>query len=173
MFDPASYHVTETLSDGRKVEIRALRPDDRDGLHAAVMRCTRQTIYHRFFTVIHKFSERDAHFFLEVDFVKHVALAAVASESGRSTIIGSCRYVVVAPGRAEVAFLVIDDYQRKGLGGALLRRLAAIGREAGLSEFVAEVLAENAPMLKVFERSGLPMSEKLEGPVVHVTLRLA
>ena len=96
MFDPASYHVTETLSDGRKVEIRALRPDDRDGLHAAVMRCTTQTLYHRFFTVKREFSEREAHFFLEVDFVKHVALAAVASENGRSTIIGSCRYVVVA-----------------------------------------------------------------------------
>ena len=68
---------------------------------------------------------------------------------------------------------MIDDYQRKGLGGALLWRLAAIGREGGLSEFVAEVLAENAPMLKVFERSGLPMRAKHEGPVVHVTLRLA
>jgi len=100
-------------------------------------------------------------------------LAAVADENGRSTIIGSCRYVVVAPGRAEVGFLVIDDYQKKGLGAALLRRLAAIGREVGLSEFVAEVLDENAPMLKVFQRSGLPMTKKREGPVVHVTLRLS
>ena len=173
MFDPASYHVTETLRDGRKVEIRALRPEDRDGLQAAVMRCSTQTLYHRFFTARREFSEREAHFFLDVDFVKHVALAAVANENGRATIIASCRSIVVAPGRAEVAFLVIDDYQGKGLGGALLERLAAIGREAGLSEFVAEVLSENAPMLKVFERSGLPMSEKREGPVVEVTLRLA
>jgi len=173
VFDAANYHVTETLTDGRKVEIRALRPDDRDGLHEAVMRCTRQTIYHRFFSMFRAFTERDAQFFLEVDFVKHVALAAVAGENGRSTIIGSCRYVVVSPGRAEVGFLVIDDFQGKGLGPALLRHLAAIGREAGLNEFVAEVLAENAPMLKVFERSGLPMGAKREGTVVHVTLRLA
>jgi len=172
MFDPASYHVTDTLADGRKVEIRALRPDDRDDLYAAVKRCTQQTIYHRFFTVVREFTERDAHFFLGADFVKHVALAAVASENGRSTIIGSCRYVVIAPGRAEVAFLVIDDYQGKGLGGALLRCLVAIGREMGLSEFVAEVLAENAPMLTVLEHSGLPMSKKREGSVVLVTLRL-
>ncbi|HUO94785.1 MAG TPA: GNAT family N-acetyltransferase [Steroidobacteraceae bacterium] len=172
MFDPATYQVAETLSDGRKVEIRALRRDDRDALLAAAMRCTTKTLYHRFFTVVRSFSERDEHFFLEVDFVKHVALAAVASEGGRPSIVGSCRYVVVAPGRGELGFLVIDDYQRKGLGAALLRCLATIGRQAGLREFVAQVLAENIPMLKVFERCGLPMTERREGPVVDVTLRL-
>ena len=171
VFDPAAYHATETLNDGRKVEIRALRPDDRDGLYAAVMRCSKETLYHRFFAVKRQFSEQEAHFFLDVDFVKHVALAAVASETGPPTIIGSCRYVVVEPGRAEVAFLVIDDYQGKGLGTALMRRLAAIGREAGLNELVAEVLAENVPMLKVFERSSLAMTAKHERSVVHVTLR--
>ena len=52
-----------------------------------------------------------------------------------------------------------------------MRHLAAIGREAGLSELVAEVLSDNLSMLKVFERSGLPMSTRREGPVIHVTLR--
>ena len=79
--------------------------------------------------------------------------------------------MVVAPERAEVAFLVIDDYQGKGLGTALMRHIAAIARDAGLTELCAEVLADNVPMLKVFERSGLAMSERYEGPVVHVTLR--
>ena len=75
------------------------------------------------------------------------------------------------PGWAEVAFTVIDEYQKKGLGTALMRRLAAIGREAGLTELVAEVLSDNAPMLKVFERSGLAMTTRREGTVVHVSLR--
>ena len=171
MFDPATYHATETLNDGRKVEIRALRADDRDGLYAAVMRCSTQTLYHRFFAVKREFSEKEEHFFLDVDFVKHVALVGEASENGRPTIVCSCRYVVVAPRRAEAAFLVIDDYQGKGLGTALMRRLAAVGREAGLNELVAEVLAENVAMLRVFERSGLAMTAKHEGSAVHVTLR--
>ena len=51
-----------------------------------------------------------------------------------------------------------DDYQGHGLGAALMRHLAAIARGAGLKEFIAEVLAENAPMLRVFERSGLPLN---------------
>ncbi len=65
----------------------------------------------------------------------------------------------------------IDEYQAKGIGPALIRHLAAIGREAGLRELVAEVLSDNLPMLTVFERSGLAMNTRREGAVVHVTLR--
>ena len=68
---------------------------------------------------------------------------------------------------------MIDDYQRKGLGTALMRHLAAIAREAGLSELVADVLADNTPMLKVFKRSGLAMTESFHGSVIHVILSFA
>ncbi len=173
MFDPATYHATETLNDGRKVEIRAQQPGDREGVRAAVRRASTETLYHRFFAVKRKFSEQEAHFFLDIDFVHHVVLVAVTNEDGQPTIIGGCRYVVIEPGRAEVAFSVIDDYQRKGLGTALMRHLAAIAREAGLSELVADVLADNTPMLKVFKRSGLTMTESLHGSVIHVALSCA
>jgi RimJ/RimL family protein N-acetyltransferase len=171
MFDPATYHATETLSDGRKVEIRAQRPEDREGLRGALKRESTESLYHRFFAVKRSFSENEAHYFLDIDFVNHVALVAIANENGRPGIVGGCRYVVVGPGRAEVSFSVIDEYQGKGLGTALMRLIAAIGREAGLEELVAEVLADNTPMLKVFERSGLAMTTKHEGTVVHLSLR--
>src|SRR5271166_6664536 len=171
MFDPASYHVTETLSDGRKVEIRAQRPDDRAGFRAALARASTDSLYHRFFTVKHEFSEKEAHYFLDIDFVRHVALVAIVDENGQPTLVGGGRYIVVAPGKAEVSFAVIDEYQAKGIGSALMRHLAAIGREMGLKELVAEVLADNAPMLKVFARSGLAMNTMHEGSSVHVTLR--
>lgn len=171
MFDPVSYHMTETLSDGRKVGIRAQRPEDREALRAAVRRASSETLYHRFFAAKREFSEQETHFFLDIDFVSHVALVAEAIEDGRPVIVGGCRYVVIEPGKAEVAFSVIDAYQKKGLGTALMRYITAIGREAGLRELVAEVLSDNAPMLKVFERSGLAMTTRREGTVVHVTLR--
>jgi GNAT superfamily N-acetyltransferase len=79
---------------------------------------------------------------------------------------------VVEPGKAEVAFVVIDQYQGQGIGAALMRHLAAIAGAAGLQELIAEVLEENLPMLKVFEKSGLPMTATREHEVVHVTLRL-
>ena len=173
MFDPVTYHVTETLSDGCKVHIRAQRPGDREALLAAVERASSETLYHRFFAAKRAFSEQEEHFFLDIDFVNHVALLAEATEDGRPAIVGGCRYVVVEPGRAEVAFSVIDAYQKKGLGTALMRLIAAIGREAGIKELVADVLSDNVPMLKVFERSGFAMTSKHEGTVVHVSLGIA
>jgi len=80
---------------------------------------------------------------LNVDFVDHVALVAVVYESGRPVIAGGARYVVMQPGKAELAFAVIDQYQGQGLGAALMHHLAAMAREAGLKELIAEVLPEH------------------------------
>ena len=155
MIDAANYLATETLRDGRTITIRAQRPEDLDGWRAALARTSAETLHFRFFAVKREVSEKESHYFLDIDFVKHVALVVVADEDGRPTLIGGARYYVVEPGRAEIAFGLIDEYQGKGIGSALIRHLATIGREAGLHELVAEVLSNNLPMLRVFERSGL------------------
>jgi len=172
MLEAAKYSANEQLRDGRRLEIRALKPDDQAGLLAAVERASTQSLYRRFFGVRRDFSEKEIAFFLKVDFVKHVALVAVATEGGRPVIIAGGRYIVERPGVAEVAFAVIDEYQGQGIGAALLRHLATIGRGADLAEFTAEVLPENIPMLKVFEKSGLKAGTKREAGAVHVTLQL-
>ena len=66
---------------------------------------------------------------------------------------------------------MVDRYQGQGIGTVLMRHLSAIARESGLKELVAEVLTDNVPMLKVFERSGLPMSTRRQAQVVEVILR--
>jgi len=172
MVKVANYSAFETLRDGRRVEIRALRPEDRADLIAAVGRSSAQSLYRRFFAVKRDFAEPEIAFFLNVDFVDHVALVAVVDETGRPMIAGGARYIVVQPGKAELAFAVIDQYQGQGLGAALMHHLAAMAREAGLKELIAEVLPDNRPMLKVFEKSGFPLSMKREPQVVHVALRL-
>ena len=85
-------------------------------------------------------------------------LSPLSKTGGRPTIVAVVRYVFVADDRAEVAFMVIDAYQGKGLGTLLLRHLTTIARSAGLRRFVAEVLSENRPMLEVFGKCGLRMS---------------
>ena len=172
MLEAADYSAFETLRDGRRVEIRALRPDDRADLIAAVGRSSAQSLYRRFFAVKRSFTKSEIDYFLNVDFVNHVALVAIVDEHGAPVIAGGARYVVVEPGKAEVAFAVVDQYQGLGLGAALMHHLAAIAREAGLKELIAEVLPDNSPMLKVFEKSGFPLSMKREPQVVHITLRL-
>ena len=172
MSDPANYSAFATLRAGRRVEIRALKPDDRDGLLAVVARSSPQSLYRRFFAVKRHFTEPEVEFFLHVDFINHVALVAVADEGGQPAIVGGTRYVVVEPGKAEVAFTVVDQYQGQGLGRALMHHLAAIARSAGIKELIAEVLPDNIPMLKVFEKSGFPVSVKRERGVAHVSIQL-
>jgi RimJ/RimL family protein N-acetyltransferase len=172
MLEAAKYSVVESLRNGHQVEIRALRPADRTDLVAAIGRASSQSFYRRFFAVRHEFTEEEIAFYLNIDFITHVALVAVVEEGRRSVIVGGGRYIVAQPGKAEVAFAVVDQHQGQGIGAALLHHLAAIARSAGLQELIAEVLPNNIPMLKVFEKGGFGLSTKRESEVVHVTLRL-
>jgi GNAT superfamily N-acetyltransferase len=173
MSEAAKYSATEMLPNGRRIEIRALRPDDRDGLIEAVDHASSQSLYRRFFGAKKYFTEKEIRFFVNVDFIDHVALVAVVEEDGHPAIVGGGRYVVTAPGTAEVAFMVVDRYQGQGIGAVLMRHLALIAREAGLREITAEVLSSNKAMLKVFGKSGLQCSTKQEAGSTHVTLQLS
>jgi RimJ/RimL family protein N-acetyltransferase len=168
----AEFHAVEILPGGLQIGIRALRPEDREHMMSAVQRISGQSLYRRFFGPKRHFTERELSFFLNVDFSKHVALVAVVRENEQEAIIGGGRYVVSKSGQAEIAFAVVDEYQGRGIGNALLRHLVTIARQAGLRELVAEVLSENQPMLKVFEKSGLPIRRTHEGRIVHVALAL-
>lgn len=169
----ANYVATEYLRNEASLQIRALLPSDRAEMLAAVGRASRETLYRRFFAPKQTFSEREIEFFLNVDFKSHVALVGVISEGGRQVIAGGARYIVLEPGRAEVAFAVDDPHQKLGIATHLIAHLIRIARADELKEFVAEVLSENVPMLKVFERCGLAMSTCRESGVVHVTLALS
>jgi GNAT superfamily N-acetyltransferase len=169
---PATYSAREKLRDGRPIEIRALRPDDEADMLAAIDRTAADSLRRRFFVTKRGFSEKEKAFFLNVDFVNHVALVATIDEGGRRTIIGGGRYVVTGPGKAEVAFVVIDAYQGQGIGAMLTRHLASLARAAGLNELAADVLPENAAMRKVLGKFGFEAGRSHDPQVIHMTLPL-
>jgi RimJ/RimL family protein N-acetyltransferase len=173
MVDAANYIATERLRNGSSLQIRSLRPSDREEMLAAVQRLSKEALYRRFFAPKRSFSDREIEFYLNVDFKSHVALVAVLPEGGRQIIVGGSRYIVTRPGTAEVAFAVDDPHQRLGIATRLIVHLIVVARAAALDEFIAEVLPENVPMLKVFERCGLPMTTRRERGVVHVTIALS
>ena len=168
----ANYSVREHLRDGRPVEIRALRPNDEADMLAAIDRTGAESLQRRFFVTKRGFSEKEKAFFMNTDFVSHVALVAVIDEDGRSAIVGGGRYVVTMPGEAEVAFVVIDAFQRQGIGVLLARHLTDLARTAGLKELVADVLPENAAMRRVLGKFGFRTARSLDPQVVHLTLSL-
>ena len=172
MSDSADYSAPDQLRDGRPVKIRALRPDDRADMLVAIGRTSTQSLQRRFFAPKKGFSEREMTFFLDIDFDSHVALVAQVDEDGRPAIVGGGRYILVQPGQAEIAFIVVDAYQGQGIGTILMRHLAVLARDAGLKELVAEVLPENTAMLKLFKKFGFRTDSKKSPQVVHLTLQL-
>lgn len=173
MSDAATYSRLEQLRDGTPVEIRALRPQDEVGMLAALDQTSAQSRRRRFFITKQHFSDRERDFFMEIDFVHHVALVACADDAGRSGIVGGGRYIAAEPGRAEMAFMVIDAWQGRGIGSTIARHLITLAREAGLSELTAEVLPENTAMRQVFNRLGFTTVARRDPDTIHLILNLA
>src|SRR5262245_13198361 len=173
MSEATNYSVVERLRNGRAIEVRALRPSDRADLVAAANSIGARSLYCRFLGLKRHFSEKEIDFFVNIDFADHVAIVVVIREGGRRAIVGGGRYVVVRPGTAEVAFTVVDKYQGQGIGAVLMRHVVTLAGKAGLEELIAEVLPDNVPMLKVFERSGLCLRRWQEDGVVHVSMRIS
>jgi len=166
------YHAIEPLRDGGQIEVRALSADDEADMLAAIGRTSPESLRRRFFVTKRGFSQQEIDFFMKIDFRNHVALVALADKDGSPTIVGGGRYVVVEPGKAEVAFIVVDGYQGQGIGAHLMRHLANIARDAGLTELIAEVLPENTAMRKVFGKFGFRPGPGRDPQVIHLVMPL-
>ncbi len=175
MIDARTFEETETLKDGRAVKIRAVRPTDKGRVAEAFAALDPESVYTRFFQAKGALSDQELKAATEVDFEKVVALVVTVESGGKETIIGGGRYMLFDPPNtrnAEIAFLVEEDYHGLGIAGRILKHLARIAREKGVTQFQAEVLPQNKAMLTVFQRSGLAMKQTQTGGVIHVTLAL-
>jgi len=176
MMDARNYSAQETLKNGLQVTIRAIRPEDRDALLAAIKELEERTVYLRFFGPKNEFSQRELTEATDVDFVRTVALVTCLQDSAGEKIIGAGRYIAFGsadpPDRAEVAFTVEEDYHGLGIAGKMLRHLAVIAKQKGVAQFHAEVLPQNKGMLAVFTRSGFPVKQEFEEGLAHVILSL-
>jgi len=176
MLNARDFKATETLKNGVTVRIRAIRPADKAAIVEAFGRLDPESVYTRFFQTKASLSNEEVKAATEVDFENVVALVATIESGGREVIIGGGRYLVIdrscAQPSAEIAFLIEEDFHGQGIAGRILKHLAHIGREKGVGQFEAEVLAQNKAMLAVFSRSGLPMKQSPAGGTIHVTLSL-
>jgi acyl-CoA synthetase (NDP forming)/RimJ/RimL family protein N-acetyltransferase len=162
---PRSWEADVVLSDGGTVHLRPVVPDDADNLVALHGRLSERSRYFRYFGAYPRIPARDLVRFSTVDHRDRVAFVALLGDD----IVAVGRYERIDGGpTAEVAFVVDDAHQGRGLGSILLEHLAAAASEIGLRRFVAEVLAENSPMVRVFRDAGYQVSREIEEGVLHL-----
>ncbi len=156
-------HVTR-LPGGDELIVRPAHVTDEGPLQAFFYGLSEDTVYRRFFGAKHTFAHAEMQKLVDLDDEQNLALVAATREGDAEAIVGVAVYAAdPADGLAEAAFVVRDDWQGKGVGTQLMRRLAEAGRARGLRGFKAEVLAGNQRMLDVFHGSGFAVSTRLEG----------
>jgi acyl-CoA synthetase (NDP forming)/GNAT superfamily N-acetyltransferase len=162
---PRHWEADVVASDGGVVHLRPIRPDDAEALREFHDRLSERTRYLRFFGPHPRLSDQDVDRFTVIDQRDHVAFVGLLGDD----IVAVGRYIRTGEARsAEVAFVVRDDHQGRGLGSILLEHLAAAARENGIERFEAEVLAENDKMIGVFRDAGYQISRRVDDSVLHL-----
>ena len=167
---PRRWEADAVLTDGGTVHLRPILPEDADRLQAFHSRLSKETVYNRFFAYRPVLSDADLARFTQVDHRDRVALVATLNDA----IVGVVRYDRF-PGSqdAEVAFVVEDGHQGRGLGPLLLEHLAGAARERGITGFTADVLPTNRAMLGVFRTAGYTTARKLTEGYVELTFSIS
>jgi RimJ/RimL family protein N-acetyltransferase len=165
---------TLDLVDGTRVLVRPIEPKDEPLLHEAVAAMSERSVYFRFFSPLKRLPDALAHRLAVVDHKDRFALVATTEKpTGKERILGVARYDRVPnTDVAEVAVAVVDEFQRRGLGGALLAILARAARQHGMKSFTLIVLPENQQMLGLLRRMGWIHHAKLSGGVYDISFDL-
>ncbi|MEU6422254.1 bifunctional acetate--CoA ligase family protein/GNAT family N-acetyltransferase [Streptomyces spiralis] len=170
---PAHWEADVVLRDGGTARIRPITAQDADRLVSFYEQVSDESKYYRFFAPYPRLSAKDVHRFTHHDFVDRVGLAATIGGEFIATVrydrVGAGGMPASAPAdEAEVAFLVQDAHQGRGVASALLEHIAAVARERGIRRFTAEVLPANTKMIKVFTDAGYTQKRSFEDGVVHL-----
>ncbi|MEV7033599.1 GNAT family N-acetyltransferase [Streptomyces sp. NPDC093272] len=174
---PSHWEADIVLRDGGTARVRPITVDDADRLVSFYEQVSDESKYYRFFAPYPRLSAKDVHRFTHHDFVDRVGLAATIG----GEFVATVRYDRIGPGglpasapadEAEVAFLVQDAHQGRGVASALLEHIAAVARERGIRRFAAEVLPANNKMIKVFTDAGYTQQRSFEDGVVRLEFDL-
>ncbi|MFF8845113.1 GNAT family N-acetyltransferase [Streptomyces sp. NPDC015127] len=174
---PDHWEADVVLRDGGTARIRPITTEDADRLVSFYEQVSDESKYYRFFAPYPRLSDKDVHRFTHHDYVDRVGLAMTVGGEFVATVrydrINAHGRPASAPAdEAEVAFLVQDAHQGRGIASALLEHIAAVARERGIRRFAAEVLPANNKMIKVFRDAGYTQRRSFEDGSVHLTLDL-
>lgn len=162
----------EHTRSGEALLIRPARITDERALQDLMYGLSSESCYRRFLGFKKRHPHEEMQQLVDLDFEHDMAL--VACPPGTDEVVGVVRYVVDPATRlGDVAFVVRDDWQGRGVGTVLMRRIREAATARGIAGFQADVLVTNTPMMDVFHESGLPIRTHREGSVFHLEMRFA
>ena len=166
-----SYKEHVFLKNGQGIFLKPATPDDISKVESFMNRVSRESLRMRFMASISQVSSSVINELCNGDFKSSGCLLAITGENGDGKVVGLGNYITAANGHtAEVAFLIEDGFQGKGIGTLLLERLAGLAAANGFVEFEAEVLPENQQMINVFKSSGFEKHQVWDSDTVHIEL---
>ncbi len=165
---PPELRTTFVLDDGTSVLIRPIHPTDEPRMKDLFYALSQQTLYYRFMRYLKFLTRREIQNYVYVDHRNEVALVGTLPEAhGEDILALGCYYLDPGANRAEVAFVVRDAWQNRGIGTFLHRQLITLARRNGIAGFTADVLRENKAMQAVFQKSGCQVRSRLVEGVYH------
>jgi RimJ/RimL family protein N-acetyltransferase len=168
---PSHIFQTKRFKGGNDIRFRAMKPSDEEAMRRFFYRCTREMIFYRFFYSIKTMSHDKMQEYVNVDYEREVSIVGFGGKKGDGRIIAEARLIQEESSNfGEVAFLIDVVYQGMGVASYLLELLIVEARRRGLAGLTAQVLAENQAMIKVFEKTSLPLKINLDSGVYLVKI---
>ncbi len=170
---PAEVATSQVLEDGLTVRFRAIRPSDEEQMRRLFYRFSDDTVYYRYFSHVRSMPHSKMQEYVNVDYRRTMSIVALVGEPGHGHIIGEARYSLGDRGdKADIAFVVEEGYQGKGIASFFYRMLIRLARDRGVGALEAFVLSSNRAMMGVLEKGDLPIHMDLEAGIYRVTVPL-
>ncbi len=170
---PEELERYETLRDGTEMFFRPVKPTDEPALSEMLYSLSEESVRTRYMTHTAVFPHRDIQRFTNIDYRQDIAIVGIIPRVSGEEIVALAQYFFDPKTRAaEVAFLVQDEWQKKGMGTFLLDYITQIAKQRGVKKFYAKVLPTNEPMLAIFHNSGYKVNTEFDGYAYDITYDL-
>jgi len=168
-----SSHIHDHIEfrGGIEIRFRPIKPADEEEMRRLFYRFSDESVYYRYFSPLKAMPHTRMQTYVNLDWSNTMSIVGVAGKPGQETIVAAARYLVEPEGQwAEIAFVVDETYQRIGISTYLFKLLTRLAKEQGIKGFWADVLVSNTAMMKVFNKSGLPVHKEMESGAYHVAI---
>ncbi len=170
---PKEIETVKSFKDGLELQIRPIKASDEDMMRRLFYKFSDESKYYRYFTHVRVMPHKNMQKYLSVDYDRIVSIVAVMHRGNTERIVAEARYAAYPDGKTyEMAFLVDEGFQGKGVATFMARYLIKIARDRGIEKLSASVLTENSKMLKVFDKVDVEYEKSYDGDTVELLFNL-